>query len=126
VEKNKKVKKNKNIIKGICQILATFNNTKVCFTDFTGNVIAWSSAGKCSFKGSKKSTAYAAQIVSQDACKIALSHGIKEVSVYVKGPGLGRDSAIRSINAMGIIINEIIDKTPIPHNGCRQKNPRSV
>jgi small subunit ribosomal protein S11 len=124
--KIRKAKGSKNITSGICKILATFNNTKVCFTDLKGNVISWSSAGKCNFKGSRKSTAYAAQIVTQDAGRIALSHGMKEVFIKVEGPGMGRDSSIRTVQAIGLIINGIIDVTPIPHNGCRAKNPRSV
>jgi len=124
--KIRKAKGSKNIISGVCKILATFNNTKVCFTDLKGNVISWSSAGKCNFKGSRKSTAYAAQIVTQDAGRTALSHGMKEVFVKVEGPGMGRDSSIRTVQAIGLIINGIIDVTPIPHNGCRAKNPRSV
>ena len=124
--KVRKAKGSKNITSGICKILATFNNTKVCFTDMQGNVISWSSAGKCNFRGSRKSTAYAAQVVTQDAAKVAMSHGLKEVEIKVEGPGMGRDSAIRAVQSIGLNINGILDVTPIPHNGCRAKNPRSV
>ncbi len=124
--KVRKAKGSKNVIKGIVHILATFNNTKVAFTDEQGNVISWSSAGKCNFRGSRKSTAYAAQIVTQDAGRAAISHGLKEVAVHVKGPGLGRDSAIRALQALGLIINSIIDVTPVPHNGCRPPKRRRV
>ncbi|MDR2737766.1 MAG: 30S ribosomal protein S11 [Puniceicoccales bacterium] len=120
----RKAKKCKNISKGICNILATFNNTKVCFSDPNGNVISWASAGKCNFRGSRKSTAYAAQMVVQDAGRTAMSHGMKEVSVKVRGPGIGRDSAIRTIQALGLVVDEIADVTPIPHNGCRPRKAR--
>jgi small subunit ribosomal protein S11 len=106
--------------------LATFNNTKVCFTDSNGNVVSWSSAGKCNFRGSRKSTAYAAQVVTQDAGKVALSHGLKEVVVKLKGPGMGRDSAVRAIQALGMTVTAIIDVTPVPHNGCRPPKRRRV
>ncbi len=124
--KIRKAKGSKNITNGIVHILATFNNTKVTFTDERGNVISWSSAGKCNFRGSRKSTAYAAQIVTQDAGRTAISHGLKEVAVHVKGPGLGRDSAIRALQALGLIVNSIIDVTPVPHNGCRPPKRRRV
>lgn len=124
--KVRKAKGSKNIISGVCHINATFNNTKVSFTDATGNVISWSSAGKMNFRGSRKSTAYAAQVVTQDAGKIAMSHGMKEVAVNVKGPGMGRDSAIRSLQAMGFIVTAITDVTPVPHNGCRPPKRRRV
>ena len=114
----------KNITKGVCHILATFNNTKVSFTDSNGNVISWASSGKCNFRGSRKSTAYAAQIVVQDAGKVAMSHGMKEVTVMVKGPGMGRDSAIRTVQSLGFVVNEIVDVTPVPHNGCRPRKVR--
>ncbi|MDR1595531.1 MAG: 30S ribosomal protein S11 [Puniceicoccales bacterium] len=120
----RRAKKCKNITKGICHILATFNNTKVCFSDPNGNVISWASAGKCNFRGSRKSTAYAAQMVVQDAGKTAMSHGMKEVSIRVSGPGMGRDSAIRTIQALGLAVDEIVDVTPIPHNGCRPRKAR--
>lgn len=124
--KVRRAKGSKNIISGICNILATFNNTKVTFADAAGNVISWSSAGKCSFRGSRKSTAYAAQIVTQDAGKVAISHGLKEVYVFVKGPGLGRDAAIRALQALGFIVTGIKDVTPVPHNGCRPPKRRRV
>jgi small subunit ribosomal protein S11 len=120
----RRAKKCKNIVKGICHILATFNNTKVCFSDVNGNVISWASSGKCNFRGSRKSTAYAAQMVVQDAGRAAMSHGLKEVSIRVKGPGMGRDSAIRTIQALGLAVDEIVDVTPLPHNGCRPRKAR--
>jgi small subunit ribosomal protein S11 len=120
----RRAKKCKNVTRGICNILATFNNTKVCFTDPNGNVISWASAGKCNFRGSRKSTAYAAQMVVQDAGRTAMSHGMKEVTIKVRGPGIGRDSAIRTIQALGLIVDEISDVTPIPHNGCRPRKAR--
>lgn len=113
-------------LSGVCKILATFNNTKICFTDLNGNVISWSSAGKCKFKGSRKSTAYAAQVATSDAAKIAISKGFKEVEVHIEGPGVGRDSSVRALQASGLNITKLIDTTPVPHNGCRQKKPRSV
>jgi small subunit ribosomal protein S11 len=124
--KVRRAKNSRNITKGLCHILATFNNTKVCFSDPAGNVISWSSSGKCSFRGSRKSTAYAAQIVTQDAGKVAMSHGLKEVDVRVKGPGMGRDSAIRTLQSLGLIIGNILDDTPVPHNGCRPPKRRRV
>lgn len=124
--KIRKAKNSKNITSGICCISATFNNTKVSFSDMKGNVISWSSSGKCNFRGSRKSTAYAAQIVTQDAGRAAISHGCKEVMVKVKGPGMGRDSAIRALQVLGFVITSIIDVTPIPHNGCRPRNRRRV
>lgn len=124
--KIRKAKGSKNIVSGICNILATFNNTKVTFADPNGNVISWSSAGKCNFRGSRKSTAYSAQIVTQDAGRIAISHGLKEVYVFVKGPGLGRDAAIRTLQALGLNITGIKDITPVPHNGCRPPQRRRV
>ena len=124
--KIRKAKGSKNIHSGICNILATFNNTKVTFCDQNGNVISWSSSGKCNFRGSRKSTAYAAQVVCQDAGKVALSHGLKEVLVKVNGPGMGRDSAIRALQALGLVVTAIIDVTPVPHNGCRPPKRRRV
>lgn len=121
-----KAKKNKNISKGIVHVKATFNNTVVTVTDEMGNTIGWSSAGKLGFKGSRKSTAYAAQVVSQDACRQAMSHGLKQAEVRVKGPGAGRESAVRAIQTLGIDIGAIQDVTPIPHNGCRPKKARRV
>lgn len=124
--KIRRAKGSKNIVSGICNILATFNNTKVTFADNEGNVISWSSAGKCSFRGSRKSTAYAAQVVTQDAGRIAISHGLKEVYVFVKGPGQGRDAAIRTLQALGLLVIAIKDVTPVPHNGCRPPKRRRV
>ncbi len=124
--KVRRAKGSKNIINGVCHILATFNNTKVTITDPNGNVISWGSAGRHAFKGSRKSTAYAAQVVCQEALKQAMAHGLKEVAVIVKGPGMGRDSAIRAISVLGINISSIVDATPIPHNGCRPPKRRRV
>lgn len=121
-----KAKKAKNVAKGIVHIKATFNNTVVTVTDEVGNTIGWSSAGKMGFRGSRKSTAYAAQVVSQDACRQAMSHGLKSASVRVKGPGAGRESAVRAIQTLGIDVGVIQDVTPIPHNGCRPKKARRV
>lgn len=124
--KIRKAKGSKNITSGIVNVLATFNNTKVTFTDPKGNVISWSSAGKCNFRGSRKSTAYAAQVVTQDAGRVAVSHGMKEVIVKLNGPGMGRDSAVRALQSLGIIVTEILDVTPVPHNGCRPPKRRRV
>lgn len=121
-----KAKGAKNIITGIANILATFNNTQVSITDMQGNVIGWSSAGRVGFKGSRKSTAFAAQQVAQDAARQAMSHGMREVEVRVKGPGSGRESAIRALQAIGLEITTIKDCTPIPHNGCRPRKKRRV
>src|SRR4051812_32946632 len=114
-----KAKGAKNISVGIANILATFNNTQVTITDMQGNLLGWSSAGRVGFKGSRKSTAYAAQQVAQDAARQAMSHGMKEVEIRVKGPGSGRESAIRALQAIGLEITTIKDVTPVPHNGCR-------
>ena len=124
--KIRKAKGSKNISSGICFIVATFNNTKVSFSDMKGNVISWSSSGKCNFRGSRKSTAYAAQVVTQDAGRVAMSHGMKEVLVKVKGPGMGRDSAIRALQSLGFSVSSIVDVTPVPHNGCRPPKRRRV
>ena len=121
-----KAKGSKNITRGIVHVTATFNNTLVSVTDPSGNAIGWSSAGKMGFKGSRKSTAYAAQVVSQDACRQAMGHGLKEVDVRVKGPGSGRESAVRAVQGLGLEILSIRDVTPIPHNGCRPKKARRV
>jgi small subunit ribosomal protein S11 len=121
-----KAKGSKNVIRGIVHVTATFNNTLVSVTDVNGNSIGWSSAGKMGFKGSRKSTAYAAQVVSQDACRQAMGHGLKEVDVRVKGPGSGRESAVRAVQGLGLEILSIRDVTPIPHNGCRPKKARRV
>jgi len=124
--KVRKAKGSKNITSGVANIAATFNNTIVSITDSKGNVISWSSAGKCNFRGSRKSTAYAAQVVAQDAARNAMAHGLKEVQIRVSGPGLGRDSAIRGLQAIGLEISSIIDVTPVPHNGCRPRKRRRV
>jgi small subunit ribosomal protein S11 len=121
-----KAKGSKNVARGIVHVTATFNNTLVSVTDQNGNAIGWSSAGKMGFKGSRKSTAYAAQVVSQDACRQAMGHGLKEVDVRVKGPGSGRESAVRAVQGLGLEILSIRDVTPIPHNGCRPKKARRV
>jgi len=121
-----KAKGAKNIASGIANILATFNNTIVAITDMQGNILGWSSAGRVGFKGSRKSTAFAAQQVAQDAARQAMSHGMKEVQVKVKGPGSGRESAIRALQAIGLEISSIKDVTPIPHNGCRPRKKRRV
>ncbi len=121
-----KAKGSKNILQGIAHVQATFNNTIVSITDLRGAVIGWSSAGKLGFKGSRKSTAYAAQMVAQDACRQAMGHGLKEVEVRVKGPGSGRESAVRAMQAIGLEISVIQDVTPVPHNGCRPPKQRRV
>ena len=127
-EKNKviKAKKSKNILNGVVHVAATFNNTIVTVSDPAGNVIGWSSSGKMGFRGSRKSTAYAAQLVAQDACRQAMSHGLKNAEVRVKGPGAGRESAVRAVQGLGIEVTGITDVTPIPHNGCRPKKARRV
>jgi small subunit ribosomal protein S11 len=121
-----KAKGSKNVGSGVAHVLATFNNTIVSITDLSGNVIGWSSAGKVGFRGSRKSTAYAAQLVAQDACRQAMGHGLKEVEVLVKGPGAGRESAVRAMQAIGLDISVIRDVTPVPHNGCRPPKQRRV
>lgn len=121
-----KAKGSKNVSRGIVHVTATFNNTLVSVTDQNGNSIGWSSAGKMGFKGSRKSTAYAAQVVSQDACRQAMGHGLREVEVRVKGPGSGREAAVRAVQGLGLDILSIRDVTPIPHNGCRPKKARRV
>ena len=128
VEKPKivKAKGSKNVHMGIAHVLSTFNNTIVTITDLKGNVIGWSSAGKVGFKGSRKSTAYAAQMVAQDASRQAMGHGLKEVEVLVRGPGAGRESAVRALQAIGLDLTVIRDVTPVPHNGCRPPKQRRV
>jgi small subunit ribosomal protein S11 len=121
-----KAKHAKNVVSGIANILATFNNTQVTITDMHGNLIGWSTAGRAGFKGSRKSTAYAAQQVAQDAARQAMAHGMKEVEIRVKGPGSGRESAIRALQAIGLDISAIKDVTPVPHNGCRPRKKRRV
>ena len=129
-QKKSKVKKVKKAVRlvtsGLARILATFNNTIVTITDREGNTIAWASTGSAGFKGSKKSTPFAAGIAAESAAKKAVERGVKEVEVYVKGPGAGRESAIRSIQAAGLTIRSIRDVTPIPHNGCRPEKRRRV
>jgi len=122
----KKKKEKKNIQDGIAHIQSTFNNTIITITDMNGNVIAWSSSGVKGFKGSRKSTPYAAQQAAEDAAKKAMLHGLKNIEVYVKGPGAGREAALRSLQSMGLNIRLIRDVTPIPHNGCRQPKRRRV
>lgn len=124
VRGKKRVKK--NIEKGQAHISSTFNNTMVCLTDLNGNVLSWASAGQLGFRGSRKSTPYAAQQAAEQAAKKAMEHGLKTVEVYVKGPGSGRESAIRSLQASGLEVSSIKDVTPIPHNGCRPPKKRRV
>lgn len=119
-------KEKKNIANGIVHIQATFNNTIVTITDKQGNTISWSSAGSLDFRGAKKSTPFAAQVTSEDAARKAIEHGLREVDVFVKGPGGGRESAIRTLQVAGLKINMIKDVTPIPHNGCRPRKRRRV
>ncbi len=116
----------KSVPRGQAHIQSPFNNTIVTLTDPMGNVLAWSSAGSSSFKGSRKSTPYAAQITAETAAKKAMEHGLREVAVFVKGPGSGRDAAIRSLTAAGLVVTSITDVTPIPHNGCRPPTRRRV
>src|SRR6266700_7144282 len=124
--KSKAKKAKKNIQSGIAHITASFNNTIVTITDVSGNVVAWSSAGVRGFKGSRKSTPFAAQLAAEDAAKKAMDHGMRSISVYVNGPGSGRESALRSLQAAGFKISLIRDVTPIPHNGCRPRKRRRV
>jgi len=121
-----KKKERKNVEHGIAHIRSTFNNTIVTITDPQGNAISWASAGTMGFKGSRKSTPFAAQMAAEQAAKAAMEHGMKEVEVYVKGPGAGREAAIRSLQAAGLEVNAIKDCTPIPHNGCRPPKRRRV
>ena len=116
----------KNIAKGVAHVHSTFNNTIVTVTDEHGNVITWSSAGALGFKGSRKSTPYAAQMAAETAAKAALVHGLKTVDVFVKGPGSGREAAIRALSAAGLEVTSISDVTPVPHNGCRPPKRRRV
>ncbi len=122
----KKRRERKNIEKGAAHIRATFNNTIVTITDVAGNAVSWASAGELGFKGSRKATPYAAQMASETAAKAAMDHGMKTVEVYVKGPGAGRESAIRALQSTGLDISLIKDVTPIPHNGCRPPKRRRV
>ncbi|NCN07366.1 30S ribosomal protein S11 [Candidatus Falkowbacteria bacterium] len=116
----------RQVASGRAYVKSTYNNTIVTFTDQNGNVLSWSSAGQCGFKGPKKSTPYAASMIVKDAFEKAKKYGLKEVSVFVKGIGGGREASIRALNANGINVNNIKDVTPIPHNGCRAKKPRRV
>ena len=116
----------KNIVKGQAHIQSTFNNTLVTLTDMDGNALSWSSAGSLGFRGSKKSTPFAAQMAAEEASKAAMEHGLKTVEVYVKGPGSGREAAIRALEAAGLEVTMIKDITPIPHNGCRPPKRRRV
>ena len=129
LEENLKIKRakgSKNVTTGVCHIAATFNNTKVVFSDVKGNVLSWSSAGRCGFKGSRKSTAYAGQVATTEAAKVAMGHGLRDVFVEVKGPGMGRDAAVRTLQTVGLLVSSIKDVTPIPHGGCRPKKRRRV
>lgn len=126
VEKAKKKKITKQVPKGIAHIQATFNNTIVTITDLDGNVVCWSSAGRLGFKGARKSTAFVAQRVAEQCGKAALDNGMREIKVYVNGPGAGRESAIRQLQTVGLNITLIRDVTPIPHNGCRPPKKRRV
>ena len=121
-----KRRERKNIPRGRAYIQATFNNTIVTLTDPNGNVLSWDSAGASNFKGSRKSTPYAAQVTAENAVRKAMEHGLRQVDVYVKGPGAGRESAIRSLAAAGLQVLSIADVTPIPHNGCRPPKRRRV
>lgn len=121
-----KSKSSKNVHSGIVHVRATFNNTIVTITDQKGNSLGWSSSGKLGFRGSRKSTAYAGQLVCQDALRQAMSHGLKQAEVRVKGPGVGRESAVRAVQAIGVEITKITDVTPVPHNGCRPPKARRV
>ena len=121
-----KRKGKKNILNGVVHIQSTFNNTLITITDVSGNVISWSSAGARGFRGSRKSTPFAAQVAAGDAAAKAMEHGLKHVTVMVKGPGAGRESALRALAAAGLKISLIRDVTPIPHNGCRQPKRRRV
>lgn len=122
----KVTKKKRQVSSGIVHVKATFNNTIVSVTDPSGNVIAWASAGKVNFSGSRKSSGFAATVAAQDAAKIAMSNGMKEVEVMIKGPGAGRESAVRGLASSGLTITAIKDITPIPHNGCRARKRRRV
>jgi len=126
VKKTRKRKERKNIERGSAHIKSTFNNTMVTITDTAGNAISWSSAGTLGFKGSRKGTPYAAQMAAEVAAKAAMEHGMRSIEVYVKGPGSGREAAIRSLQATGLEVNMIKDVTPIPHNGCRPPKKRRV
>jgi small subunit ribosomal protein S11 len=121
-----KAKGAKNVTSGIVHVYATFNNTIVTITDRNGGVIGWSTSGKMGFRGSRKGTAYAAQVVAQDACRQAMGHGLREAEVRLRGPGSGRESAVRAVQALGVEVTTIKDVTPVPHNGCRPPKARRV
>ena len=121
-----KAKGSKNVHSGVAHVLATFNNTVVSLTDAQGNVISWGSAGSQGFKGSRKSTPYAAQMTAEATARKAMEHGLKQIEIFVKGPGAGREAAIRSLQAAGLEVTAITDVTPIPHNGCRPPKRRRV
>ena len=121
-----KKRERKNIVTGVAHVVASFNNTMITITDAQGNAIAWSSAGTMGFKGSRKSTPYAAQVAAEDAGRKAMEHGVKTLEVEVKGPGSGRESALRALQAAGFTITSIKDVTPIPHNGCRPPKRRRI
>lgn len=121
-----KKRERKNVERGVAHIKSTFNNTFISITDVDGNSISWSSAGNVGYKGSRKSTPFAAQLAAESAAKVAMEHGMRQVEVYVKGPGAGREAAIRSLQAAGLEVNAIKDVTPIPHNGCRPPKRRRV
>lgn len=122
----RKKKEKKNVQTGVAHIQSTFNNTIITITDLSGNVLAWSSSGSQGFKGSRKSTPFAAQTAAQDAARKAMEHGMRTVDVHVKGPGSGREAALRALQAAGLEVNVIRDVTPIPHNGCRPPKKRRV
>lgn len=122
----KRRKDRKNVERGVAHIKSTFNNTLITITDSNGNAVAWSSAGSMGFKGTRKGTPFAAQVAADSAARVAMEHGMKQVEAYVKGPGGGREAAIRSLQAAGLEVNMIKDVTPIPHNGCRPPKRRRV
>ena len=126
VKKTRRRKERKNVEHGAAHIKSTFNNSIVTLTDAVGNALSWSSAGAIGFRGSRKSTPYAAQMAAETAAKVAMEHGLKSIEVYVKGPGAGREAAIRSLQAAGLEVTLIKDVTPIPHNGCRPPKRRRV
>ena len=126
VKKTRRRKERKNVEHGAAHIKSTFNNSIVTLTDAVGNALSWSSAGALGFRGSRKSTPFAAQMAAETAAKVAMEHGLKSIEVYVKGPGAGRESAIRSLSNTGIEVTEIVDVTPMPHNGCRAPGRRRV
>jgi small subunit ribosomal protein S11 len=123
---SRKKKERKNVLNGVAHIQSTFNNTIITITDMNGNVLAWSSAGSQGFKGSRKSTPFAAQMAAESAAKKAQEHGVQNIEVYVKGPGAGREAALRALQAAGFSVSLIRDVTPIPHNGCRPPKRRRV